>query len=123
MKKKETGNLGETIAAQHLSNSGYTILQTKWRKRSGEIDIIAEQNNTLVFAEVKTRKSIAFENGNAFVGKKQRKSILATANIFLEQYSGKPTSVRFDILNLIYSGNNFNIHHIEDAYLPGLNEC
>lgn len=123
MKKKETGNLGENLAAQHLSNLGYKILQTQWRKRCGEIDIIAKQNNTLVFAEVKTRKSIAFENGNAFVSSKQRKSILATANIFLEQYSGNPSSVRFDILNLIFSGNNFNIHHIEDAYLPGLNEC
>ncbi len=54
------GKTGEAAAARHLTSSGYRILRRNYRTRAGEVDIVAEDDGVLVFAEVKTR------NGNAF---------------------------------------------------------
>ena len=52
---REIGNLGENIAAKYLESSGYHILDRNFRARQGELDIIAVDNDELVFVEVKTR--------------------------------------------------------------------
>ena len=57
---KKTGQLGEDIAVSFLETQGYTILARNYRQRFGEIDIVAEDGDTLVFVEVKTRKNDRF---------------------------------------------------------------
>jgi len=57
MSKRETGNLGEKMACGFLENNGYKVIETNYRCRHGEMDIIARQCETLVFVEVRTKKS------------------------------------------------------------------
>src|SRR3990167_6959320 len=59
MINKNTGRLGENMAAEYLRTNGYHILRRNYHVRGGEIDIIAKQNQTLVFIEVKTRRQNA----------------------------------------------------------------
>ncbi len=56
MNTRETGYCGEEAAAEYLRSLGYEIAETNYTIRGGEIDIIALDGNTLVFAEVKTRR-------------------------------------------------------------------
>ena len=56
-KKKILGNLGEDIACKFILNKGYEIVERNFYCRQGEIDIIAKDNEFLVFIEVKTRKN------------------------------------------------------------------
>src|SRR5947208_16538721 len=53
--RRTLGELGERIASQHLERAGYTILATNFRTRFGELDLVAADENCLVFCEVKTR--------------------------------------------------------------------
>lgn len=59
-RKDELGRWGETVAAHTLTNQGYTVLNVNWRCRAGEIDIVALDADTVVFVEVKTRRSAAY---------------------------------------------------------------
>ena len=60
MRKKSLGSLGEELAVKQLKNNGYRILEQNFRSKFGEIDIIAQNDNDLVFIEVKTRWSKSF---------------------------------------------------------------
>jgi len=60
MKKKNLGKLGEDLALKHLKNHGYKILARNFRSKFGEVDIIVQEGETLVFVEVKTRWSKSF---------------------------------------------------------------
>ena len=68
----ETGTKGEELASDFLKNKGYTILETNYRLNHLEADIIAKISNTLVVAEVKTRKSNYFGEPETFVNKQKQ---------------------------------------------------
>lgn len=59
-KKDDVGRWGEQLAADHLSSSGYEVVDRNWRCPQGEIDIVARKGGALVVVEVKTRSSTAF---------------------------------------------------------------
>ena len=54
------GRYGENLAARHLSDAGFCVLERNWRCREGEIDIVAREGDVLVVCEVKTRRGVAF---------------------------------------------------------------
>ena len=60
MKRRDTGALGERLAADFLKKKGFRIVETNFRCREGEIDIVARQKDYLVFVEVRTKTSDAF---------------------------------------------------------------
>ena len=64
----EQGRRGEDLAVAFLLEQGYRILQRNWREKTGEIDIIAETDEFIVFVEVKTRTTALFGNPEDFVG-------------------------------------------------------
>lgn len=61
-RQQQFGEKGESIAERHLKKRGYKILEKNYRTKVGEIDIIAKEKNTIVFVEVKTRRSWQFGN-------------------------------------------------------------
>lgn len=117
--QKASGEAGEALAAAYLRNKGYTIRQTNWKYSYYEIDIIAQDGQTLVIAEVKTRGTDAFGYPEAAVksGKKSKITTAAEAYIDLTEWTGE---VRFDIVAVVKHGSGYEIHHIEDAFYPGL---
>ncbi|SHO51054.1 YraN family protein [Desulfopila aestuarii] len=97
-KRSVLGKAGETLAAEHLRQSGYTILERNYRSRSGEIDIIARQGKTLVFAEVKTRKSASFGSPSAAVTLKKQAQISRVAQEYLARENLFDKPARFDVV-------------------------
>lgn len=113
----EMGQRGEKIAQSFLREKGFKILHVNWRNRRAEIDIIAMDDNTLVFVEVKTRQTRLFgEPENAVDYKKQRKLIHA-ANAYVLKYRIK-NDARFDIVSIIIERNVTIINHFTDAFYP-----
>ena len=93
------GARAEQIAADYLQGRGLTILERNFRRRLGEIDLVARDGGVLVIAEVRTRSSKAFGGAAASVdGRKQRRIIRAAAQLLLlhREYAALP--VRFDVL-------------------------
>lgn len=96
--RQKLGAAGESLAVKVLERNGYQILETRYRNRLGEIDIIARQGESLVFVEVKARRTTRFGNPKAAVTlRKQRKiSMLALAYLKATRQSG--AKARFDVV-------------------------
>src|ERR1035437_8983125 len=112
----DTGAKGEELAAAFLKTKGYIILETNWRFKNLEADIIALFSKTLVIAEVKTRKSSYFGEPETFVNKQKQKNLIKAANEYIQRNS-LDLEVRFDIISIILGDNQMKINHIEDAFL------
>ncbi len=113
----ELGELGEEIATQFLLQKNYKILDRNWRWRKKELDIIALDNDFLVFIEVKTRKFGSLENPKDAVTKKKQKFIIEGANAYIEAKNIEK-EVRLDIISVLVKGKEHIIEHIEDAFYP-----
>ena len=118
-KNKTIGDFGEKQAQKYLHKNKYKILCTNYRQKYGEIDIIAEKDNYLVFVEVKTRDENCRYSPVYAVTKTKQTKLMKTAYIYLKEY---PTNknIRFDIIEIIYSGKKVNsINHIKNAFIQG----
>ena len=112
-----TGKLGENFAAALLEKKGYKLLCRNYRTYYGEIDIVASVGETIVFAEVRTRSSLAYSPLET-VTKQKRKRIISAAYIYLEEY---PTVLqpRFDVIAIaVKKGNTavYDCQHFEGAF-------
>ena len=95
------GRKGEAVAVRHLRRLGYRILKTGFRTRFGEIDIIAEEKDTLVFVEVKTRRDLeAGDPVEAVDGRKQRR-LVRLADAYLQQRGTPEAICRFDVVSIV----------------------
>lgn len=115
----DLGKRGEDLAAEHLKKSGYRILQRNWKFGRNEVDIIAENNKFLVFAEVKTRTDELLVGVADIVNREKQRSIILCADRYINWYNITKES-RFDVIIVIFSGNTHRIDHIEDAFYPTL---
>lgn len=113
------GAKGEQLAAEYLQKKGYTIRERNWRSGKQEIDIVAEDNGFIVFAEVKARgHSFRMHPRDAVTREKQR-SMLFAAERYIRAYNINKES-RFDIITIIDREDMFDIEHIENAFYPTL---
>jgi putative endonuclease len=117
--KKSTviGRLGERAARQFLAANGYEILEVNWRFKKLEVDIIAKKQDTLVFIEVKTRKSNTFGEPELFVTRKKQRFLVAAANQYVTERDLAFES-RFDVVSVISPDKNQTIKHLEGAFFP-----
>ena len=111
--KKELGNIGEQIAVEYLEKNNYKILKRNFYCRQGEIDIIAKDNQEVVFIEVKTRSNVNFGQPSEAVNKTKRKHMYRTAKYFLYKSRCLEAFVRFDVIEVLIENGKFNINHIK----------
>lgn len=83
MNKRRFGIIGEKIAQGYLINKEYKILGTNFYTRNGEIDIIAQKDNCIIFVEVKTRTNLNFGTPAMAVNSIKKKHIKSVAKRFL----------------------------------------
>lgn len=109
------GKLGEDLACNYLIASGYTILERNWHHQKAEVDILAQKDNIVAVIEVKTRSDDYILSPKESVTRKKIK-LLVNAVDFYIQSNQMDVEVRFDIIGIINSGNNYSIEHLEDAF-------
>jgi len=110
------GRLGEDAAAKYLQRLGMTILQRNVHTPVGEIDLVARQRRTLIFVEVKTRRSSAFGSPAEAVGPRKQRQIIRAAKWYLNGKSGKTLQPRFDVISVLINGSDVAIEHIPGAF-------
>ncbi|GAB6183354.1 YraN family protein [Thermodesulfovibrio hydrogeniphilus] len=111
MGKIDLGREGEKLAAEYLNKKGYKILETNFRTKFGEIDIVAKNKDFIVIVEVKTRLSDKFGEPELAVDYRKQQKLKKLALYYLK-HIGKEYPVRFDVIAIKGS----EIHHIEDAF-------
>ena len=98
MRRQEVGRLGERLAAKFLRRRGYHIIETNFRCRGGEIDIIARQRDCLVFIEVRTRSSLSFGSPEESITQAKRSRLIFTALTYISSHSKLPEQWRIDVV-------------------------
>ena len=115
----DLGQKGEDLAAGYLIKKGFIILFRNWKWGKNEIDIIAENKDLVVFAEVKTRaEDYRMPPASAVTNEKQR-SIIRAADGYIKRFNIDKDS-RFDVITIIKKSGDFEIDHIENAFYPTL---
>jgi len=121
-KHLELGKEGEEIAINFLKNKGHQILETNWRYRKSEIDIITRHEDVLIFVEVKTRSDNYFGRPESFVTDRKRALMVDASSAYMEAI-GHDWEIRFDVISIIYHNlAHQSIDHFEDAFFPGLRD-
>jgi putative endonuclease len=121
-RRKALGQAGEEVAAVYLGQQGYEIITRNWRTRSGELDIVARNDDWLVFVEVRTRRSSGAASGpilgtpeESVTPRKQLQLVtLADAYLFEMRWEG-PWRIDVIALELRSDGSVARLNHLRDA--------
>lgn len=113
--KQEIGKLGENLATRYLSSAGYKILKRNFRDKYGEVDIIAECNNELVFVEVKARTNLKYGRPIDAVTRQKQMHILRTAQYYIFINKLERKKIRFDVIEVYIIDRKYKIKHIKNA--------
>ena len=114
--RKQVGETGERLAAQFLQQKGYTILEQNYYVRGGEIDIVAQNDDTLVFVEVKCARSHAFGPPETWVDERKQQRLGLASDIYLQRNDIEDMDCRFDVIAVDLSHNPPTIRHLENAF-------
>ena len=117
MNRQEIGKLGENLARTFLKKRGYRIRETNFRCREGEIDIIAQQRDYLVFVEVRAKSSLDFGTPEESITPSKKEKLIASALTYISTHQNLPSLWRIDVVALELSdkGKAKRINLVENA--------
>ena len=110
--------LGESLAVEYIRTRGCEILARNYRAERGEIDLIVQDGQFIVFVEVKTRRSLKFGLPQAAVTRQKQKQISKIALAYLQSENLWDTPCRFDVIGIHLSPQSelLGLDHIESAF-------
>jgi len=117
MNRQEVGKLGEKAARKFLKKQGYRIRETGFRCPRGEIDIIAQRKDCLVFVEVRTKSNLDFGTPEESITQSKKKKLIALALTYTSTHQDLPSLWRIDVvaIELDEKGKTKRIELIENA--------
>lgn len=116
-KEENLGKKGEKIALRYLKKSGFEIIECGFRALRGEIDIIAKEKETIVFVEVKTRRSNEFGSPLEAIDLNKQKQIKKIAAVYISKKYRKFIPCRFDVIGImVEKKGDYKISHIKNAF-------
>jgi len=117
MNRSETGRRGEELARQFLEKRGFQIIETNYRCAEGEIDIVARQEDCLVFVEVRAKTSHKFGSPEESITATKKKRLIAIASRYLQAHDGLPPQWRIDFVavEMDKKGKPLRLELIENA--------
>ncbi|MEG2074615.1 MAG: YraN family protein [Angelakisella sp.] len=113
--KKQTGNDGESAAAQYLLQNGYRILERNWHCKCGELDIIATKGEIIAFVEVKTRKPNAIVSPLAAVNYQKQHRVIKSAEAYLACHT-LDLQPRFDVAAVTKASGGMSVEYWAGAF-------
>ncbi len=113
---RETGRLAEELAGKALIEKGYLILESNFANRYGEIDIIAKDQETLVFVEVKAKKGADFGLPEEMISRHKLQKVKNMALVYMK---GENLPCRIDVIAVVLSGDGelIRLTHYENVYM------
>ncbi len=114
--RQSLGRMGESLAGAFLKNKGYTILEKNWHTPYGEIDLIARQNESIVFVEVKTRSNNSLGPPEISITPRKAEHMRGAAEYYIQQHSETQAEWRIDLVTiLLQPGAPAAIDHFENV--------
>ena len=114
--RQRFGDAGEKAAEELLLRSGYRVVARKHRCPRGEVDLVLERGELLVFVEVRTRATAVFGTPEETVGPRKQQRVLRAARDFLARWRGPPRGARFDVVAVLDRPEGPLLSHIPNAF-------
>ncbi len=114
--RKRRGAVGELLAVRFLEREGMKILRRNYRFERGEIDIVAEEGEEIVFVEVKARRSKAFGEPEEAVTDHKQEQLRKVAEGYLFEHELSDRACRFDVVAIFFHNGRAEINHIKNAF-------
>ena len=111
--KHEIGKIGEDLAVRYLESLGYIIIERNFSAKQGEIDVIAQDNEELVFIEVKTRTNNLYGKPIDAVNEVKQKHLISTTKYYLYTKHLENYFIRLDVIEVYLRENSYKINHIK----------
>jgi putative endonuclease len=115
--KQEFGRRGEALALAFYTENKYTVLEKNWQSNHLEVDINTKNEAYIVFCEVKTRSSNALMAPQQAVTNQKQRNIIRAANYYVLK-NRIMLDVRFDIISILFNGEDYTLEHIPFAFTP-----
>lgn len=117
MTRRDTGRLGEKLAQDFLNRRGYEIIETNYRTRDGEVDVIARHKDTLVFIEVRAKKGLNFGTPEESITETKMAKLRLVAEHYRQTHTDLPAAWRIDVVAVMLDkdGRVRRINLIENA--------
>lgn len=110
------GKKGEDAATEFLRKKGYKILERNFRTQFGEVDLIAREDNVLVFIEVKTRQSTKYGMPEESVTPRKIASIIRTGQYYKLTHPDTPDLIRIDVIAVeLVRNSDVTIRHLKNV--------
>jgi len=114
--RRDQGKAGEDLAAKFLEQKGLKIIERNYRFERGEIDLIAEEGDELVFVEVKARRSTIFGAPEDAVTEEKQEQVRSVAEGYLFEHDIDNRPCRFDVIAIEFRNEKADIRHLRDAF-------
>ncbi|WP_300161057.1 YraN family protein [Solidesulfovibrio sp.] len=111
------GRAGEAAAEALLAGKGYAVLARNFRTRGGEVDLVCRDGDTVVFVEVKTRRSGSLARPDQAVTASKRGRLVRAAAAFLSERDLWDRPCRFDVVAVVATGKGLSASHLPDAFV------
>jgi putative endonuclease len=118
--RRAYGDAAEAAAARFLETRGYRIRSRNFRCRYGELDIVAEQGDTVCFVEVRMRSSAVWGDPAHTVSFAKQRRVVKAALHYLFAYDLREKMMRFDVVSVVGHGEQASVEHIPDAFDAGM---
>ena len=117
-RSKRFGAWGEDAAASYLTENGFRLLERNYRTKYGELDLIAEEGETLVFLEVKARHGLSYGSPKAAVDARKQEHLRQAALLYLQEHTElAERPLRFDVISIVKeNGKRAQLEHIRAAF-------
>ena len=109
--RRTLGRDGEELVRAYLENRGYEVVDTNWRCREGEIDLVAIDGGELVVVEVKTRRSLRFGRAVEAVTEEKHRRLRRLAGLWAAEHEVRARGVRVDVIGVEWAGETARIDH------------
>lgn len=113
--KKKFGKEGEDYATSYLEEQGYKILERNFACKTGEIDIIAEENGTIIFIEIKSRTNLEYGLPSEAVTEAKLKHIYRSAEYYLMKKHLYNIDTRIDVIEIYKYNNKYTLNHLKQV--------
>lgn len=110
------GEEGEKIALEFLEGQGFRVLETNYRYERGELDIVAQEGEVLVFCEVKYRQNEEFGPPEYAVTPRKQAQVRKVALGYLAERNVRDTVCRFDVIAIQRRGGHLEVRHLRNAF-------
>jgi putative endonuclease len=120
--RQALGELGERIAERWLRRKGWRLVGRRFRNGHRDIDLVVECEDTVVFVEVKARRTAEFGHPVEAVDWRKQRELARSAQVWIDRFGRPGQAYRFDVIGVVVEGESVRIRHVENAFtvaVPG----